>query len=93
MALQQLEPRDLGAFVGDLEVARHGIASQLEGVRLAGLARGHHLDFDDRIIEFRVVRHQHRGIGASGSLGHLALGVDVGVEVRHVVGEVERGAA
>src|SRR5262245_48306927 len=41
---QELEARQLRAGVGDLEIARHRLASELERVRLARLARRHHLD-------------------------------------------------
>src|SRR5450755_562980 len=56
--LNQLEPRHLGAFIRYLEIARHCVASEVERMRLPGLAPGERLYLGDGIVEFRVVRHE-----------------------------------
>ena len=55
--LNQLETRHLGALVRHFEIALYRLAAEFEGMRLARLARGQHLDLGDRVVELRVVRH------------------------------------
>jgi hypothetical protein len=50
--LRQLEPCRLSTFRGNGEIARHSVFPDLEGTRLAGLARGQHPDLRRRGIEF-----------------------------------------
>src|SRR5262249_14322442 len=53
--VQQFEPRELRAFVGHLEIARHRIAPELERVWFVGGARRHHPDLGDRVVELGMV--------------------------------------
>jgi hypothetical protein len=90
--LRQLEPCCLSAFPGNNEITRYRLFPDLEGMRLAGLARCEHPDLRSRGIKFRVVRHQDGRVRRCRSSGHLALGLDVDIEVRGRAGEVERRA-
>src|SRR5258707_14899488 len=89
----KLEPSHLGAFVEDLEVALHSVTTDLKRLRLPGPARRQHPDLGSRVFEFRLVRHQNGGAGGSRRGGKFARGIDVSVEMRHVVDEVELGTA
>src|SRR5262252_2086859 len=88
---EELEPSHLGAFIEDLEVALDSVAPDFERMRLAGTARRQHPDLGSCVVELRLVRHQNGGAGRSRS--EFVRRIDVSVEMRHVVHEVELRAS
>src|SRR5215471_13495609 len=91
--LLQLEPRHLGAFVEHLEIALHRVAADLKRMRLAGPAARQHPDLGSCAVKFRLVRHQDGGAAGGGCGRKFPCGIDVGIEMRHVVDEVELGTS
>src|SRR5579871_5934891 len=90
---KQLQTDCLCAFVFNLEISRHCVRPNVQGVRLAGMAIFQHPQLGRRPIELGLIVQNDRGVGAGRQGGEPAFRCEVLIKMRHIVGEIELGAA
>ena len=89
----KLQTHCLRAFVFNLEISRHCFRPDVQGMRLAGMAILQHPQLGGRLIELGLIVQDDGGAGGGRKGGQLPFRPEVLVKMRHVVGEIEFGAA
>ena len=90
---RKLQTNCLRAFVFNLEISRHCVRPDVQGMRLAGMAILQHPQLSCCPIELGLIVQNDCGAGDCRKGGESAFRRKVLVKMWHVIGEVELGAA